>query len=50
MVDNWSWWREVGAVEFVSDIARPFRVAAMLAKERSEFWGCYLDTKISSNL
>ena len=35
--DNWSWWRDVSAVEFVSEIARPFRVASMLAKERSEF-------------
>ncbi|CAI8034697.1 Tyrosine--tRNA ligase, mitochondrial [Geodia barretti] len=33
VVDNWSWWKDVGAVEFVSDIARPFRVASMLAKE-----------------
>jgi tyrosyl-tRNA synthetase len=36
VLDNWSWWRDVGAVEFVADIARPFRLAGMLAKERSE--------------
>ena len=36
VLDNWSWWESVGAVQFVSDIARPFRVASMLAKERCE--------------
>lgn len=35
VLDNWSWWRDVGAVEFMADIARPFRVASMLAKDRS---------------
>ena len=32
--NNADWWGEVKAVEFVSDIARHFRVSSMLAKER----------------
>ena len=36
--NNADWWREVKAVEFVSDIARHFRVSSMLAKER---YGAY---------
>ena len=34
VLDNWSWWRDVEAVEFASDVARYFRVSSMLAKER----------------
>ena len=34
--NNADWWREVKAVEFVSDIARHFRVSSMLAKERCD--------------
>jgi tyrosyl-tRNA synthetase len=33
VLDNWSWWRDIGAVRFVADIASPFRVASMLAKD-----------------
>ena len=34
VLNNADWWNKVTAVEFVSDIARHFRLVAMLAKER----------------
>ena len=34
--NNANWWGEVRAVEFVSDIARHFRVSSMLAKDRCD--------------
>ena len=37
--NNADWWGEVKAVEFVSNIARHFRVSSMLAKER---YGTYM--------
>ena len=44
VLDNWSWWRDVGAVRFVAEVARPFRVVSMLSKDRSgwEWFGVFL--------
>ena len=35
ILNNADWWSKVTATEFVSNIARHFRLSAMLAKERS---------------
>lgn len=34
ILNNSDWWEGVGAVNFVSEIARHFRLSAMLRKER----------------
>lgn len=34
VLDNSDWWDDVSALEFVADISRHFRMAAMLRRER----------------
>ncbi len=34
VLDNADWWRDVSALEFVSSMARHFRLGSMLSRDR----------------